>query len=212
MDLQQRAGDEVRDGRPRMHRGVLAAFALATAGVAVALQLPAIHGIATALSTGEVPFTLLTEAEIAATSTTDGPRLVSATYQQASIIASGLSPTASGFLLAGHSAGVLAAIAVAASVVWFVCLLLWRRPFHRSLVAASSTAGFALLVGGLLSTGLGGLGRMMAADELNPLVGDVFFVGFGFDPVVWVVGALVLALSFVFQRGTSLEHDTQGLV
>ena len=108
--------------------------------------------------------------------------------------------------------GALTAALTVSAIVYFFLLLLWKRPFHRSLIVATQLAGGALLIGSILSVGLGGLGRMMAASELNPIAENVFVVGFDFDPTWLLAGLAVLALSFIFRYGTRLQRDTEGLV
>jgi hypothetical protein len=53
---------------------------------------------------------------------------------------------------------------------------------------------------------------MMAADELNPLMGDVFVIGFAIDMTPLLAGFAVLALSLVFSYGIRIQRDTEGLV
>ena len=57
-----------------------------------------------------------------------------------------------------------------------------------------------------------GFGQMQAATELNPAFDDQLIVGFSFDPLPWLVGFGVMALAVVFQAGTRLQRDTEGLV
>ena len=70
----------------------------------------------------------------------------------------------------------------------------------------------ALTSGSILAIGLGGLGRMQAASELNPAAHDVFEIASMFDLTPVLVGIGALTLSFVFQRGGQLQRDTEGLV
>ncbi|MBN9210311.1 MAG: hypothetical protein BGO45_07740 [Microbacterium sp. 71-36] len=192
----------------RMERGILILFIAAGLVMGFALALPGVRA-AIGIATGTGGFSLLTEAPVP---TDPGAPIVSARYESAWVISDGLSAGARSLLVSGTAAGVLTTVLTVSAVMLFFFLLLWRRPFHRALVVATRVAGASLLIGGTLSAGLGGLGRMMAADELNPAAGDVFVVGSSFDPVWALVGLSVLALSVVFTYGVRLQRDTEGLV
>ncbi|WP_431796199.1 hypothetical protein [Microbacterium enclense] len=195
----------------RMERGTVVLFAAAGLVMGFALALPAIRA-AVDIAGGSATISLLTEADVPRTSSSDGAVITSATFDSARVVAEGLSGHARTLLTFGAAFSALTTLLTVSAVVLFFLLLMWRRPFHRALITATQVAGSALLIGGILSAGLGGLGRMMAADELNPAAGDVFVIGFSFDPVWMLVGIGVLALSVVFTYGTRLQRDTEGLV
>lgn len=195
----------------RMERGILALFVAAAAVMAFALALPGIREVV-AIAQDRATLTLLTDQPLETLARSGGPVLESATFDSARVVATGLDAGTRWLLGAGAGVAALTNALVVGSLVLFVLLLLWRRPFHRALVAATLTAGAALLIGGILSSGLGGLGRMMAADALNPASGDAFILGFAFDPAPLLAGVAVLALSFVFSTGQRLQRDTEGLV
>lgn len=195
----------------RMERGTVLLFVAAGLVMGFALALPAIRA-AIDIAGGSATISLLTEAEVPRTSGADGATLASATFDSARIVAEGLSGSTRALLALGAAFGALTTLLTVSAVVLFFLLLMWRRPFHRALITATQVAGAALLIGGILSAGLGGLGRMMAADELNPAAGGVFVIGFSFDPAWMLVGLGVLALSVVFTYGTRLQRDTEGLV
>lgn len=195
----------------RMERGTVLLFVAAGLVMGFALALPAIRA-AIDIAAGSGAISLLTEAEVPRAPGTDGATLVSATYESARVVAQGLSGQARSLLVLGAAFSALTTLLTVSAVVLFFLLLMWRRPFHRALISATQVAGAALLIGGILSAGLGGLGRMMAADELNPAAGGVFVIGFSFDPAWMLVGVGVLALSVVFTYGTRLQRDTEGLV
>ncbi|MCR2808128.1 MULTISPECIES: hypothetical protein [unclassified Microbacterium] len=194
-----------------MERGTLALFVAAAAVIGLLLLLPPLRQIAH-MAGGRTPVGLLTDAEVPHVGSAGGAGIESATFESAWVIATGLSDSTRGLVAAGVGFGALTAAITAGAVAYFFLLLLWKRPFHRSLVVATQIAGSALLLGSLLSGGLGGLGRMMAASELNPIAGDVFLVAFSFEPGVLLAGVAVLALSFVFGRGQRLQRDTEGLI
>lgn len=195
----------------RMERGILLLFLAAAAVVALAFLLNPVRRIVGILG-GRTSVDLLTVAEVPRDAAGGGVMIESATFETAFVVAAGLSDPARWLIALGVGFAALTAAAVAGTILFFVLLLMWRRPFHRSLITATQIAGCALLIGSVLAGGLGGLGRMMAADELNPLTDDIFVVGFSFDPIPVFAGLIVLALSFVFDRGTRLQRDTEGLV
>lgn len=194
-----------------IERGILGLFVAAAAVVGILLLLPPIRQIAQ-IAAGTTPVGLLTDAEVPHSASAAGAGIESATFETAWVLATGLGDATRGLVAAGIGFGALTAATTAGAIVYFFLLLMWKRPFHRSLLVATQIAGGALLVGSVLSGGLGGLGRMMAASELNPISGDVFLVGFSFEPGVLLAGVAVLALSFVFDRGQRLQRDTEGLV
>ncbi|TQJ30660.1 hypothetical protein [Microbacterium sp. SLBN-146] len=195
-----------------MERGILILLMSAAAVIGLALLLPAVRQLVL-IANDETSVSLLTFTDLPASGTTDaGATISSATFESSWVVATGLSDAARWLLGLGVLFGALTAAVTIAAVVFFLLLLMWRRPFHRALITATQIAGAALLIGSILSVGLGGLGRMMAADELNPIAGDVFVVGFTFDPTVLLAGIGVLALSIVFSYGVKLQSDTKGLV
>jgi hypothetical protein len=195
-----------------MERGILILFMAAASVIGLALLLPAVRQLVL-IANDETSVSLLTSAELPHAGTTDaGAAISTAIFQSSWVVATGLSDAARWLLGLGVLFGALTAAATVAAVVFFLLMLMWRRPFHRALITATQIAGCALLLGSILSAGLGGLGRMMAADELNPIADDVFVVGFSFDPSVLLAGIGVLALSIVFSYGVKLQRDTKGLV
>lgn len=193
-------------------RGILILFMAAATVVGLAFLLPPLRGLVQ-LASGEAMLGMLTQSELPHSGSTDaGASISSATYDSAWVAATGLSDGARWMIGLGIAFGALTAATTVGAIVYFLFLLMWKRPFHRSLIVATQIAGGALLIGSLLSGGLGGLGRMMTATELNPIADDVFVVGFSFEPGVLLAGIAVLALSFVFERGTKLKRDTEGLV
>lgn len=120
-----------------------------------------------------------------------------------------------GPLWALAAADIVAAVAtgcVAASFAFVLYRIVQRRPFHRSTQTSAIVAGCAIAFGSLLSQGLGGLGQMMAADELNDELGGIAVAGFEFQPLLPIVGFGILALAYVFRAGERLQRDTEGLV
>ncbi len=164
---------------------------------------------------GETRVEMLIHGEVPNAGTPGGPGIVSAGYSTASIVATGLSAGTRWLLGGAALITALTTAAVGGGSAWFLIMLSARRPFQRSLFATTIIAGFALVLGPLIATGLDGLGHMQAAVELNPLVDDAFTVGFtidGLGVVVPLLGFVVLALAFVFRSGARMQRDTEGLV
>ncbi|WP_454295437.1 hypothetical protein [Salana multivorans] len=100
-------------------------------------------------------------------------------------------------------------VASAAYVLWGIVR---HRPFHRRSHLAAIVAGASLTFGSLLSQGVGGIGLMMAADELNDALGGVALPAFELDPLPIISGLAIVALSYVFRAGERLQRDTEGLI
>jgi hypothetical protein len=158
-----------------------------------------------------LPVGLLAEIPLDASSL-PGIEIVSSTADHVVVTASGLSDGAIVALAIGNGLGALTAAVVCAAFAYFTWRVTRGQPFHRSLVGVSLATGVTILLGALLSTFVGGFGQMQAAAELNPAFDDQLIVGFGFDPLPWLVGFGVMALAVVFQAGTRLQRDTEGLV
>ncbi|SJN46566.1 hypothetical protein FM104_15045 [Microbacterium esteraromaticum] len=101
---------------------------------------------------------------------------------------------------------------VTAAFAYALARIVQRKPFHRSMRTAAVIAGLAITFGSLFSQALRGFGQMVAADDLNPSLGDVAQVGFLFEPLPILIGFAVLALTYVFQAGARMQKDTEGLV
>jgi len=187
---------------------------LAAAITLVTFVGTAVSGIST-LASGETRLQLLTRAEVPNLGTSGGPGIVSAGFDSADVVATGLSDGTRALLTAAALADAATVAAVGGAIAWFLLMFAAGRHFQGSLFATTLVAGFALAIGPLLSTGLGGLGKMQAADELNPVAHDVFVVGFSVDafgPAIPLLGFAVLAIAFVFRSGARLQRDTEGLV
>lgn len=123
-----------------------------------------------------------------------------------------LSAGAVWLLATGDAVAALMIGTVTASFGYVLWRVAQRRPFHRTVQVAVLITGCAVAFGSLISQGLGGLGQMMAADEVNPAINGVALVGFEFAPLPIIVGFGILALAYVFRAGAGLQRDTDGLV
>ncbi len=142
--------------------------------------------------------------------------LVDGAYDSATVAAEGLSGGAVTLLTVGRAFGLLTTAALAWSVAWLAWKLLRGEPFAASVGNALASAGGALLVGGLLSQGLGGFGAWVAIEELlgdTSASADPFFpLVMGFDPAPLGYGLAMMLIAIAFERGRRLQHDTEGLV
>ncbi|UYN82834.1 MAG: hypothetical protein KIT89_08900 [Microcella sp.] len=127
--------------------------------------------------------------------------------------ASTLSGGAVALLLIERALSGIIATVVGAALGYTLLRIARGEAFHRSLFAVTVAVGAALSIGTILAVGLGGLGRMMAAFELNELLGgERFLPGFTADPTVVLIGFAVLGLAYVFRIGERLQRETAGLV
>ena len=161
---------------------------------------------------GKTPLQLLTSVELSVPEQEGQPQLGRGAYTTADAVASGLSDGTRALLATGAGLGVLTSAVVLGGVAYLIASIARGKPFASPLPVLALIAGATLAIGTLLAQGLTVLGQMFAADELNPVVDDVFIVGGEFDPTLIFVGIVVMALAFVFRAGTRLQRDTEGLV
>ena len=172
----------------------------------------------TRLAPGETHVEVLTSMELPHAGTPgagDEPGIISAGFDTARIVATGLSDATRLVLGAGTIITALTILVVGGAIAWLLALAASGKPFRRSLRVSTRAAGTALTFGPLLALGLTGLGQMWAADELRHLADDVLVPGFSVPLLAFaipVVGLAVLALSYVFDVGERLQRDTEGLV
>ncbi|GMA28579.1 hypothetical protein [Arenivirga flava] len=142
--------------------------------------------------------------------------LIEGAYDSAAVTASGLSAGVVTLLTIARAFELLTTAAVAWSVAWLAWKLLRGRPFAASVANALATAGASLLIGGLLSQGLGGFGAWVAIEELlgdvSPEADPFFPLVMAFDPAPLGFGLATLLIAIAFERGRRLQQDTEGLV
>lgn len=213
LDRQPRASKPSRADRITL--GVMAVVAAAASLVGAFLHFASGFGM---LAPGATHVHLLTRMEVPNAGTPgvgDAPGIVSAGFESAAVVATGLSDGARFALGAGILSTSITILIVGGAVAWLLAMVAASRPFGRSLRATTLAAGFALTLGPILSLGLTGFGQMQAADELNHLADGIFVVGFS-APLLGLAlplaGLAVLALSYVFHVGARLQRDTEGLV
>jgi hypothetical protein len=182
------------------------------AGASVYLLVGAAQVIRMLASPDASTIALLTSSEIPASSNDGQPQLVQGSFTTADVVARGLTGGTQALLATGTGLGFLTSAAVLGGVAYLIATIARGKPFARPLPVLALIAGATLAIGSLLAQGLTVLGQMSAADELNPVAGDVFVVGGDFNPSLIFVGIVVMALAFVFRAGRRLQRDTEGLV
>lgn len=197
-------------GRDAIALRYIAAIALLASAVWV---LVAILAVLPPLLGGEPLDVIFLAAGGVTVSSADGiPPLVTESYR-VMLHAGEVSAAAFGLLLAEAALASLVGAFVAAAIAFTLGKVARGDAFHRALPGLAVAVGFALSAGMLLAFGLGGLGRMMAADELNAALGSTeLAVGFELDLVPVMVGFAVLGLAAVFRVGSRLQRETAGLV
>ena len=113
----------------------------------------------------------------------------------------------------------LTAAAIAISFAFLCWRILNGQGFSVALTNAVAFAGASLSIGGLLSQGLGGFARMLAAEEVQNDVGAPVRVAFVFDGLPIAAGFAILTIAILLKLGErmksrviELEQETRGLV
>ena len=171
-------------------------------------------GAITSLATGSTPLTLALDHSLPAAADRGSAAIVGGGYDSASILVSDLDAGTVVLATVARIAGILTQAAIAASVAVLAWRLLRGRTFRRSLSLTITFMGALLVIGGLVSGGVGVLASWMAADQLNgnstgggfwPMVGTV-------DGTPLGIGVCLLLVGLAFEYGERLQHDTEGLV
>jgi hypothetical protein len=134
-------------------------------------------------------------------------------YATAEVTVSGLSALPRFLLTLEASTTLATTLLVSATVAYFCWTVLRRRPFTKPVFALVALVGYALILGTVLGQGFGGLGRMIAAGELNA-GSDT-----GFWPLATLVdlgpagtGLVLLVAAGAIHLGQRLQRDTDGLI
>ncbi|MBC7589994.1 MAG: hypothetical protein H7226_02975 [Salinibacterium sp.] len=203
-------------------KGALVAVSRVTLWVFLALAVAAgllalafgLGGVIASLTSGTTPLTLALDHGLPAAADRGSASIVSGGYDSASVVVSGLDSGTVALATIARVAGVLTQAAIAASVALLAWRLLRGRAFRRSLSLIVAISGAMLLIGGLLSGGLGLLAAWMTADQLNgsstvdgfwPIIGTV-------DGTPLGIGVCLLLVGLAFEYGERLQRDTEGLV
>ncbi|WP_130177252.1 hypothetical protein [Cryobacterium sp. SO1] len=157
--------------------------------------------------------TLFADAPLPPSASAGTAQITGGTFDSAGITVTGLSALPRFLLTLEGSTTVATTLLVSATVAYFCWSVLRRRPFNRPVFWLVALVGYALLLGTVLGQGFGGLGRMIAAAELN---GDA---PEGFWPLATLVdlapagtGLVLLVAAAAISLGQRLQRETDGLV
>ncbi|MET0955455.1 MAG: hypothetical protein ABWY68_05850 [Cryobacterium sp.] len=157
--------------------------------------------------------TLLADAPLPGSASAGTATLTSGTFDSADVTIAGLSPLPRFLLTLEGSTALATTLLVSATVVYFCWTVLRRRPFTRPVFWLVALVGYALIVGTILGQGFGGIGRMIAAGELNRDPVE------GFWPMATLVdlapagtGLVLLVAAGAISLGQRLQRDTDGLI
>ncbi|MBX0299413.1 hypothetical protein K2F54_05410 [Cryobacterium sp. 1639] len=157
--------------------------------------------------------TLLVDTALPAEASAGTAELVDGTFSTADVIVSGLSVLPRFLLTLEGATAVATGLLVSVTVGYFCWSVLRRRPFNRPVFWLVALVGYALVLGTVLGQGFGGLGRMMAADELSAAAGADFWpLAALIDPSPAVAGLVILVAAAAIRVGQRLQQDTAGLV
>lgn len=194
----------------RVERPLLWAFLVAAVLMGLAALAAGVLRLGEGLSTGQISLSLLVDGSLPPAADAGTADLVQGSYESASVLISGLSPmpiilwTISGVL------STLTSVVISAAVAHLCWKLLRRRTFDRSVARMAIIVGFVLVLGSIISEGFGGLGRMIAADELG--AGGFWTPGAVVNLTPLMAGFAVLLVALAFEAGTRMQRDTEGLV
>lgn len=140
-------------------------------------------------------------------------RLLDGSFTTAHVTVNGLSALPRFLLTLEAGTAVSTALLVSAMVAYFCWSVLRRRPFTRPVFALVALVGYTLILGTVVGQGFGGLGRMIAASELNADPAS------GFWPLATLVdlgpagtGLVLLVAAGSIRLGQRLQRDTDGLI
>ena len=156
---------------------------------------------------------LFADAPLPAAGSTGTAQIGGGSFDSAEVTVTGLSALPRFLLTLEGSTALATTLLVSATVVYFCWSVLNRRPFNRPVFWLVALVGYALILGTVLGQGFGGLGRMIAAGELNGDVPD------GFWPLAVLVdlapagtGLVLLVAAAAISLGQRLQRETDGLV
>ena len=163
--------------------------------------------------TDRFAITLLVDSPLPDGASAGTAQLADGSFSTADVIVSGLSALPR-FLITLEGATALATgLLVSATIAYFCWSLLRRRPFSRPVFWLVAWVGYALVLGTILGQGFGGLGRMMAASELNQIPIDGFWPAAALiDPSPAIAGLVLLVAAAAIHLGQRLQRDTEGLI
>lgn len=160
--------------------------------------------------------TLMNDASLPASPSAGTAQITDTGIALTQVTVTGLSALPRFLLTLESSTAVATTLLVSATVAYFCWGVLRSRPFSRPVLWLVGLVGYALLLGTVLGQGFGGLGRVIAGDELNGSPGasaDGFWL-----PATLVdlapagMGLVLLVAAGAISLGQRLQHDADGLV
>jgi len=189
-------------------------LAVAAAGALYSL-ITGVIGLVHTLSTGLINLTLVAETKAAIFGGTD-PRfathIVAGHFSSADVTVAGLPAGIVATVVVSDVSKTLTEVALCVLVAVLAWRMLRRRPFRRSLSLTVSLAGLILVVGGVLGQGTAAIAGGATAAQLNGGGNGYWPLAGRFDPTLPVVGLVLVLVGLVFEYGTRLQNDTEGLV
>ena len=157
--------------------------------------------------------TLLVDAPLPDDASAGSAQVAGGSFSTADITVSGLSALPRFLITLEGTTALATGLLVSATIAYFCWSLLRRRPFNRPVFWLVALVGYTLVLGTVLGQGFGGLGRMIAAGELNKTPVDGFWpLAATIDPSPAVAGLVLLVAAAAIHLGQRLQADTDGLI
>ncbi|MDI2098466.1 hypothetical protein [Ruicaihuangia caeni] len=197
-------------GSERFSLWLLAAVAATIGALSIVGAATSIVGLFDARG-ASVP--LFTDAPVPDDAATGSATIVSGAFTEAQVVIAGLEPWSLVLLAGGIAVGALIFAALAALFVALCVAVLRGKPFGRSMTWIVATVSVTLIVGGLTSFALTGIGQFWIVDQLNASPGDTIFpTATAGDLTPVFIGIGLAAIGAAFEIGARLQRDTEGLV
>lgn len=136
-------------------------------------------------------------------------QLVEGTFRIADITVAGVPGVVRALLATSTALDILAHLSVVIGVIMLCISLMRERPFMPAMVRALIITSFALVVCGMLSTGLLAFANMEVAYALDapgfPMLGNLDFTAA-------FVGLALALVATAFAIGQRMQRDTEGLI
>ncbi|WP_404430608.1 hypothetical protein LG299_12240 [Microbacterium lacus] len=212
------------DGLTRAERWITSAIGTAAILTVILSALALVVGAVTTFGEGSKRILDMPVSAVTRPAFLDGvAEVTDARYTAAFIEVSGLPAGSLWLLYLEQVLPSFTTVAIAVAVAWIALALLTGRPFTKSLPAAISIAGLAVMVGGLgtqiaaafarasVVEFLGARDVTAGSDGSGPHDGFALLsLSLDLAPVGWAFGLLMVAAAF--QIGTRLQHETDLLV
>lgn len=136
-------------------------------------------------------------------------QLVEGTFRMADVTITGIGDSVRALLASSMILDVIMHLSVAFGVFMLCIALMRQRPFMPAMVRTLIFVAFALVICGMLSSGLLGFANMEIASALDrpgfPMVANIDFTAA-------LVGVALAVVATAFQVGRRLQRDTEGLI